>query len=479
MLHVGFVTYGLPSETSNGGPMTCWGIAKHLVDRGHQLTLCVLLESSDPFRTSDRIEKLRALGVTLHIVEHDRFELWQRSIARGARSFRSRVSARATALLGRPDLARYYPWAELRSEVAAIFERARPDVIFCYHFEALAAAHGLTIAPRMAGVGDLYHLPFYYRWKTCRTVRPEPVEGRTEVIIRQAQDDRNRRRSLGYYLGGLNQLRLWRIHQPLMLKMMGECDATGAFAAHYAAWFRQHGLSDTRYLHTPIVDPFQGRSHSRSRVRSGKPRILMIGDLPTTVTRSGMTLFAREVLPALERLLGSDGFEVHIVGGGELSPEHAIALRRPSIKLRGRIDPPDGEFEAADLLLVPTPIDLGIRVRAVTSWAYGCPVVVHSANRAGIPEIEHERNALVADSGVGLAAQIARALADANLRANLGVGGRQTYEAHFAPDIAAAEVRTELERIARPRAVGRAVSGGAGQGVQGVSHDPLFRILGP
>jgi glycosyltransferase involved in cell wall biosynthesis len=438
-LHVGFVTYGLPSETSNGGPMTCWGIAKHLVDRGHRLTMCVLLESSDPFRTPDRIEKLRALGATLHIVEHDRFELWQRGVARGARSFRSRVSARAAALLGRPDLARYYPWAELRSEVAAIFERASPDVIFCYHFEALAAAHGLTVAPRMAGVGDLYHLPFYYRWKTASSC------------------------SLGSYISGLNQLRLRRIHQPLMRKLMGECDAKGAFAAHYAAWFRQHGLSDTRYLHTPIVDPFQGRSRSRSRVRSGKPRILMIGDLPTTVTRSGMTLFAREVLPALERLLGSDGFEVHIVGGGELSPEQASALRRPSIKLRGRVDPPDGEFEAADLLLVPTPIDLGIRVRAVTSWAHGCPVVVHSANRAGIPEIEHERNALVADSGVGLAEQVARALADENLRAKLSVGGRQTYEAHFAPDIAAAEVRTELERIARPRAVGRAVSGGARQ----------------
>lgn len=437
-LRIGFVTYGLPSETSNGGPMTCWGIAKHLVDRGHRLTLCVLLESSDPFRTPDRIEKLRALGATLHIVEHDRFELWQRGVARGACSFRSRVSARAAALLGRPDLARYYPWAELRSEVAAIFERASPDVIFCYHFEALAAAHGLTIAPRMAGVGDLYHLPFYYRWKTASS------------------------RSLGSYISGLNQLRLRRIHQPLMLKMMGECDAKGAFAAHYAAWFRQHGLSDTRYLHTPIVDPFQGRWRSGPRpvlsntegARSGKPRILMIGDLPTTVTRSGMTLFAREVLPALERLLGSDGFEVHIVGGGELSPEQASALRRPSIKLRGRVDPPDGEFEAADLLLVPTPIDLGIRVRAVTSWAHGCPVVVHSANRAGIPEIEHERNALVADSGVGLAEQVARALADEHLRANLSVGGRQTYEAHFAPDIAGTEVRTELERIAkRPAAV--------------------------
>lgn len=418
-----FVTYSLPSETSNGGPMTCWGIARHLVDAGHDLTVCALVESTDVFQATDRRDRVRALGAQLDIIEHDRLVLWREAVANGAGALARRVRGRVSALAGRPELDRYYPWTRLRPRLESVLQRARPDVVLCYHFEALSATHRIEV-PRVAAVGDLYHLPNYYRWKTSRARAPR------------------------YATGAFHQWRLKKIHEPLMLKMMQSCRARGAFAAHYAEWFRRRGLTDTQYFRTPIVDPVgDAWRERRAAMRQKKPRILIIGDVGTTVSVSGLRIFAETILPSLERRLGADRFEVRIVGGGTMEADTARKLDRPSVRICGRIDPPDAEFLSADVLLVPTPIDLGIRVRIVTGWAYGSRVVTHPANTAGIPEIGGEENALLGRDGEAMAEAVVRILDDGALGEKLSAGGRRTYEQWFRPEAAAAAIRTTLETV--------------------------------
>ncbi len=405
--------------------MTCWAIARHLVDAGHEVTVCALVESTDAFQQADRTARVRALGVKLNILEHDRLALWRDAATDGARSIVRRMRGRASALAGRPELDRYYPWTRLRPRLEPMLRRAHPDVILCYHFEALSATDGIDIAPRVAAVGDLYHLPNYYRWKTSRAP------------------------ALRYARGAFHQWRLKKVHEPLMLRMMRSCRARGAFAAHYAEWFRRHGLVDTQYFRTPIVDPVgAGWRERRAAMRQTMPRILIIGDVGTTVSASGLRVFADAILPSLERRLGAGRFEVRIVGGGAMEADTAKKLDHPCVRICGRVDPPDAEFLSADVLLVPTPIDLGIRVRIVTGWAYGSRVVTHPANRAGIPEIEGEANALLGHDGEAMAGAVERILEDGALGERLSVGCRNTYERWFRPEAAAAVIRTTLESIA-------------------------------
>ena len=114
------------------------------------------------------------------------------------------------------------------------------------------------------------------------------------------------------------------------------------------------------------------------------------------------------------------------------------------------------EFLAATALVVPTPIGLGTRVRILTAFSYGCPVVAHGANALGIPELAHGDNVLLGNSADELADGIVRITGDLALRRRLEDGGRATFERSFAPGVAAERLVELLGSIsagrARPRA---------------------------
>jgi glycosyltransferase involved in cell wall biosynthesis len=155
------------------------------------------------------------------------------------------------------------------------------------------------------------------------------------------------------------------------------------------------------------------------------------------------------MLPYLDDALGRDGFEVRIVGGYDPPPELAPLLEHPAVELHGFVPDVDAEFRDADVLVVPVSIKLGVRVRVLTGFSYGSCIVTHTANAYGIPELEHERNALLGDSPKTLAEQVVRAIRQPDLRVRLGAGARSTYERYFTPEAAGAALAETLERIAR------------------------------
>ena len=99
---------------------------------------------------------------------------------------------------------------------------------------------------------------------------------------------------------------------------------------------------------------------------------------------------------------------------------------------------------SAHVLLVPTSIPLGIRVRILTGFAYGSCIVTHPANASGIPELADGHNALMRSTPEALAGAIAEALRDPALRAELRRGARETYERWFAPPVAGGVIEQTL-----------------------------------
>jgi glycosyltransferase involved in cell wall biosynthesis len=221
------------------------------------------------------------------------------------------------------------------------------------------------------------------------------------------------------------------------------------FGAHHAEWALAHGVA-AWYAPSPIVD-LGGRDWERRRAettRSSVPRILMIGHLRGIATISGLQVFAESILPVLTRELGPDGFEVHVVGGYDPPAAAGNAFAHPAVLRRGQIEPPDDEFLAADVLLVPTPLTTGPRSRIITGMTFGSCVVAHEANRLGIPELVDGENAILAADGPALAEATLAALADPEARARVGRAARQLYETTFTPSIAGARIVQELERVA-------------------------------
>lgn len=412
----------MPSPTTGGGALTSWTTLRHLADRGHE-TNCLVLHDPRYYDPSsldvrERIERVRAAGVdVVPIVSRAGSVIDSASRSPGARLRR----------LWRPGTLELAPHAVDADAVAEAVDDLRPDAVFVYHFEALAASGRIRSAPRLAAVGDPSHLPALYRW---RADWPSPRAARTAVHL---------------------QARL-RTQPRLLVEELRRCEAYGAFAAHHAAWFRRRGAAACAYLRTPVPDPLAAAPGEAGAAPAPgeRPRLLLLGHLKGIATLEGLGVFAR-MLPHLDEAFGRNGYDVRVAGGFEPPAALRHALDHPAVEFLGHSEEPGPELLGAHALVVPTSIPLGIRVRILTGFSYGCCVVAHSANALGIPELVHEENALLAGDPRGLAACVVRAVSDAPLRGRLEAGGRQTYERHFAPPVAAGRIEEMLEALAARR----------------------------
>lgn len=403
---------GFPNPTSGGGALTAYTLLMHLLERGHEVTACVLHEPEhvDPLGkgAAERAADLERLGV--------RVDLLESRPAANDRSLRGR--ARRT-LMPRPE--QLFPTLADAERVRDAVRRTSPGAVFVYHWEALAASR-LVTAPRIAGVGDPPHLSFFYRW---RASWPSVYTARSSI-----------------------QLLSLALHQPrAMVRLLRECRVAGAFAAHHAAWLRRHGVPGCLYLRTPVPD--EGPvTLAASPSAEETPRILLLGHLRGIVTVSGLRVFAR-MLPLLEQRFGRNGFRVRIVGGFDPPPEVRAELRHPAVEFAGHTEDPRSDLAWANVFLVPNTIPLGIRVRIITAFAAGAPIVSHASNALGIPELQTGVNALLATSPGRLTDAVARLARDEPLRRQLASAARATYEKAFAPSVAAARIATVLEDAAR------------------------------
>jgi glycosyltransferase involved in cell wall biosynthesis len=420
---------GVPNPTAGGATLTTWTIVRHLLDQRHDVVVIPLVGSEyiDPTGATfeQRVERLEELGATVIPVQSK------------AGSERTGLSTSPRARLRRwldPHEGLLYPTLADRGSVRAALEQAAPDAVLAYHWEALAALDGVHVAPKLGIAVDLSHLPHLYRWR-AGLVR-HPVRSAHTLVHLQA---------------------LLRKQPALMVRFLRDCDAAGDFAAHHAEWLRRHGVTHCEYLRTPVPDPLGAAWRAeRDRLHSERPRILLMGHLKGVATLEGLDLFAEDVLPRLEQRLGADGFEVRLVGGYEPPAELRRALDRPCVTFCGHSDDPSDEFLSADALVVPTPIKLGTRVRILTAFSYGCPVVAHRANALGIPELAHGDNVLLGGSADELADGIVRVTSDDALRRRLEDGGRTTFERSFAPGVAAERLVELLSSISAGRARARA-----------------------
>lgn len=427
-MNIAFVACGLPGPAYHGGAVTCWAILRAMVAEGHRVSYVSLFDTSqaNPYLSSRDVqaEAIRELGVPIHFVEY-RHDL----LVPADQTFQQRLATYCP-----PTMAKLFPWSTLVSRVDGILGNISPDAVFVYHFDALSAVYHSRQAPIVAGVGDLWHLPSFFLWKA----QPCSIRKYTVGLALQAV----------HYLAS----------RALMRKMLLPCAGRGAFAAHYASELRSMaGLENTRYFHTPAHDPVgaewrearQKARQARLAAGSHRPKILMIGDITGTAARWGLRILVHDVIPALEQSLGKDGFEIHLVGGGSIAREFSVLETLPCIKIRGRVVPPDPEFLDADVLFVPTPITLGIRVRIITGFSFGSCLVTHIANAAGIPELKDGANALIADSGPALAQALIRAIREPELRSQLAQGARTTFETAFSEDTAAREIVRAVESATR------------------------------
>lgn len=304
-----------------------------------------------------------------------------------------------------------------------IVDEKQPGAVVCYHWESLAAVFPLRKTFFQAGfIGDPLHLPFMYKLKLLHKYEPNSKQG------------------LRYRINRFLQVRRMIIEQRMMLL---KSDCCGAFAAHHAAWFRANGVPACQYVRTPVPDPsVKGQITAASCAPKERPVFLLLGHLAGTSTLMGIDLFFSTTILSLEREFGEDGFEVLVVGGmKDKVPSRLLErMNHPAVRMMGQINPPDRPFAESHFLVVPTPIELGIRVRILTGFSYGACVVAHRANQAGIPELQDNVNCVLCDTGRQLGERLVKLWYDSPRRRDIAIKGRETFEQFFTPERTGREI---------------------------------------
>src|SRR5919197_4668301 len=407
-MRVGFVIGGIPSLGHSGSTLASWTIVETLLHAGHEVTavLCpagYLLDETVP----GRLAALERLGADVRVVE-----VPEPGPVSRPRFLRSLVAPTDADLL---------PAARAAEGVRGALEGV--DVVMSFGIEAIAATAGLDAAPFFAVLSHPPGVPRRLR------LRDDPVP--RSLLGRAAE-------------------RSFLLHADRRTAALLRTFASvGVFSGHHAEWARRLGVN-AWYAHYPMPD-LAGLAwrERRTSAQEGeeRPRILMIGHLRGIGTISGLHLFVPEILPALTRELGPDGFEVHVVGGQEPPAAFREGLRHPAMRLRGQIESPEEEFFAAHVLLAPNPTTTGASARILSGLTFGSCIVAHTDSLIGIPELEHGRNSLLASDGPAHARETLRALRDGDLRERLGDEARRPFESAVSPPGAPGRIVHELVRL--------------------------------
>ena len=312
-----------------------------------------------------------------------------------------------------------------KKDAVSILKNEKYDCIVCYHWRAIDLVKNIKKIPIVGLVGDPFDLPGRMRLLSGK---------KPQTIMQKCQ--RSWIRTLIFLK--------YRKARQRMLYLLNCCSISGAFAAHHALEFQMGGVPGCLYVRTPIR-----RAEIKNKCSKNKKFTLVhVGHFVGTATLSGVELLCDEILPCLDQQIGIDRFELKMIGGfaDKIPSNIREKLNFFNAKFLGKTDPIGRELMAADVVVVPTPIYLGIRVRICTALAYGCCVVTHLANTAGIPELMDYENCLVASDTKEFCNKIIEIYKNPSLKKKLRNGALQTYQKYFSLSTAGKAIYKLCER---------------------------------
>lgn len=407
MKKIAVVSDTIPNLQHGGGGVTIYSAIIGFLEHG--LIVDVIVINGRKVENKEHKKNLEKLGASVFFLEADtnnKLNFW--------RKIRNVISPRFKDM---------FPNVKISCIVQEKISEINPDGIFAYHWGAISAIYGIEGYLKIATVGDPIHLPSLFR-KTIYNRLNHKISFKNKVINQ------------------LSDLFVTRLQIKGMVRLLNDSDISGAFASHHAKELESYGVSKCNYFHTPVPEVSINHEFSNEKFK-----IVLLGLLVGVATLSGIEVFVNEIYPEISKKIGVDNFEVHIVGGmfGTMPEELKDRLIKNNIILRGQVTPADQEFLSADVLLVPTPIDLGIRVRIITAFSFGSLIVAHSANQKGIPELKHKYNSLIGCNGFEMAKLIIKVYnKEVNIE-EMKSNSRRTYEDFFTPKAFAQEIQKKIE----------------------------------
>lgn len=180
---------------------------------------------------------------------------------------------------------------------------------------------------------------------------------------------------------------------------------------------------------------------------SGGPTdgVVFLGGSSWFPNLDGMQWFLESVLPFLRQRFPS----LRVRWVGKATPNQiAEYTAKYGIEMTGYVPEVASHVHGASCFVVPLRFGGGTRLKILDAWALGMPVVSTSVGCEGLDTSDGE-NILVRDGAEAFADGVRQVLEDADLRAKLRVGARQTAERTYSWEVIGAHMSRLYSQLLR------------------------------
>lgn len=160
----------------------------------------------------------------------------------------------------------------------------------------------------------------------------------------------------------------------------------------------------------------------------GARGILHIGTMYWPPNVEGILWFAREVYPLIRARVPDAPF--YVVGARPPAEVRALEETVPGVRVTGYVEDLTPYLRNSGVFVVPLHVGSGMRVKILTAWAWGLPIVSTPVGCAGIP-VHPGEDILIADHPADFAAAVVRLLEDPEQARRLAAAGRRYVETQF------------------------------------------------
>lgn len=196
--------------------------------------------------------------------------------------------------------------------------------------------------------------------------------------------------------------------------------------------FKSLGLKNSQFIRNLVPDLGFAKNLKKNN-KLKKFKILMFGNMHGTATLAGLKYFNDKIFHKLTST-GED-FEVSICGKVSKKALEILTIsREKNVFLRGFVKDLKKAISQADVVLVPTPIVLGIRVRIVYAWTIGACVIAHEANQRGMNDLIDGYNCILGKNSDDLVSKIILIKNNFFLKKKIIINARKYYEKNFNND---------------------------------------------
>ncbi len=186
---------------------------------------------------------------------------------------------------------------------------------------------------------------------------------------------------------------------------------------------------------------------SGGKYKNKKLKIMHLGNLEGGFTSRSLAWFLDEVWEELVKKLNNYDLELHVIGGGNPSPELIKNLNKTKVLYRGYVDNLWKEFIDTFVMLIPGKIITGVRIRVPSCFSMMVPAIGNRNSFHGMFKKGQEEGVFFAEHLEGYASKIELLAGDNELYLKTCERSLSYYKNNFSIDAASIEIDNAISEF--------------------------------